>query len=130
MPAERAKGTQVPDDYQPDATTLAWFERRYPQVDVEIAVERFLAWACQMKYANHHKALQNFIIRADDDHKLGPMLKRTPQKQTVSPADRWEQLHKRAAELKFRRALHNESADQYEKAMNESNVTRLRRALP
>lgn len=92
MPVKQAKGTVCPDPLILDTVTLEWFARRYPQVDPEIATERYMAWSIAggYLYNNHFRALQNYVIREADANRLGPMLKRS-QPKTDERAE-WERL--------------------------------------
>lgn len=86
----KAKGTLVPDDFWPDELRLKWASEKHPNLDIAESVERFLAWATSYPYVNHSRAWQNFIIRASDDNKLGPMLKRSQPK--ADERSEWERL--------------------------------------
>lgn len=86
----KLKGTPIPDDFQPNESTLAWIDKRYPAVDPEIAVERFLSWACNYSYQNHQRTFQGFLNREADNNKLGPMLKRSQPKS--DERSEWERL--------------------------------------
>jgi len=106
----KLKGTPIPDDFQPNESTLAWLEKRYPQVDGEIAVERFLSWACNYSYQNHQRTFQGFLNREADNNKLGPMLKKAKP--------RGELLIERAKSVNFRMPNKGESHDDYERAID------------
>lgn len=62
----RKKGTDIPDPFILDACTIEWCERRYPRVDLELAVERFTFWASEYTYANWQRAFQNYLVREDN----------------------------------------------------------------
>jgi hypothetical protein len=128
MATQRAKGTQIPDPFILDDVTLEWLQKRHPNIDAEVAAERFSFWASEYMYANWMRTFQNYVTREADNNKLGPMLKRTQSRVNATPAQRWEQLKKRADGLKFRLPAHHENADQYEQAMNQSNVTAIAKA--
>jgi len=116
MPVKQAKGTPCPDPLTLDEVTSLWFERRYPQVDPEIAIERYCAWSMAggYLYVNHLKALQNYVIREADNNKLGPMLKRVTQaaKPANSTEKEWSDLIQTGQRLKLQPPL-NRSLSQY-----------------
>lgn len=112
MPAKRAPGTPLPDPFTLDENTLDWLVKRYPNVDAEIAVERFTAWSCEYFYANWQKCFQNWLTREADNNKLGPMLKKAKP--------RGELLIDRAKSVNFRMPNKGESHDDYERAIDAS----------
>ena len=91
----KLRGTPIPEDFQPNESTLAWLAKRYPQVDVEIAVERWLGWACNYSYQNHQKTFQNWLNREADANKLGPLLKRTQKPNDQAEWDRLQSIQRR-----------------------------------
>lgn len=120
MPAPRAPSTTMPADLALTEVTIAWLDRRYPQVDAEIAFERFTSWACQLKYADWQRCFQNYIIREADNNKLGPMLKKAQ-----ALKDKGELLKDRAKTLGFRMPNKGETFGDYESALSmfeKSNV--------
>lgn len=110
----KLKGTPVPDDFQLTELTAAWLAKRYPQIDVEIALERFLSWATNYTYQNHQRVFQGFINREADNNKLGPMLKKAEPKK-----DRGQMLIEIAKSVGFRDPISGEKFDQYEAAIND-----------
>lgn len=130
MPAKRAPSTTIPDPFILDASTLAWLEKRHPQVDPEVAVERFTFWACEYQYSNWQRTFQNFLTREADNNKLGPMLKK------VKPKTIWDDLLAEADRIGFRRPREGEKIESYRaeieavKARTVSNVvTQLRSVM-
>lgn len=113
MPAKRAPSTIIPDPFILDASTLAWLEKRHPQVDPEVAVERFTFWACEYQYSNWQRTFQNFLTREADNNKLGPMLKKSP-----APKDKGELLKDRAKTAGFRMPNKGETFSDYESALS------------
>lgn len=119
MPAQRAKGTPIPDPFQLESVTLEWLQRRYPQVDAEIAVERFQAWASEYLYANWQRTFQNYLMREADNNKLGPMLKR------VEVKTREQLLREKGQQVGFREPQKGETYAQYEAELNKHCSSRV-----
>lgn len=113
----RIKGTQVPDDFYPDELRVKWLENKHPNVDIAEATERFLAWATSHEYVNHSRAWQNFIIRASDENKLTPMLKK------IKPKSIWDDLLTEATAIGFRQPNHGEKIDDYRTALTSRRTT-------
>ncbi len=114
----KLKGTPIPEDFQPNESTLAWLEKRYPQIDVEVSVERFLGWACNYSYQSHQRTYQNFIMRTADENKLGPMLKR------VQKSNEWESLNAEGLRVGFRTRVGTESVEQFKAALEAHRSSR------
>jgi hypothetical protein len=115
----REKGTLVPDDFWPDELRLKWASEKHPRIDIAESVERFLAWATSHRYVNHSRAWQNFIIRAADENRLAPMLKKADAQK-----DRGELLKQRATACSFRSPNPGETFNDYEKAIIEHEKQR------
>lgn len=107
----RIKGSEIPDPFVLTEMTRAWLEKRYPQVDEELAIERFTAWASNYSYANWQKTFQNFVIRLDDEGRLKLVMKK--------PKPRKEIVLERARAAGFREPFNGETVDDYEEALRK-----------
>lgn len=119
MAAQRAKGTSIPDPFELTDQTLEWLATRYPQVDPELARERFEAWACEYLYANWQKTFQNFVMRESDAGKLGPLMRKAAPK-----TDEMGALIADAFRVGFRKPIGTETAEQFRAALEAHKAKR------
>lgn len=122
----RKRGTDIPEPFVLDDVTKAWLQKRYPQVDEELSVERFTAWASNYTYANWMRTYQNWLNRTADEGRLGPLIR----KQTSS--DTFTVLEQEALRAGFRKRIGTETESQFTAAFEahkRSNLAKLRGML-